>query len=63
MVLDRTVSGKLITLEHADIIYNYSNLRDAELGNNYFSTFDGSGWNKTILPDRFYTVNDITEKT
>ena len=37
MVLDKSISGKYITLECANIIWNYNNLRGTEMGNNYTS--------------------------
>ena len=37
-------------------------LRGTERGNNYFSTDDGAGMNKLILPDRYYTFDAIAEK-
>ena len=49
ITFDRAISGKFITLDHADILWNYNNLGRTERGNNYVSTDDGSGMNKLIL--------------
>ena len=61
VTFDRAISGKFITLDHTDILWNYNNLRE-EKDNNYVYTDDGSGMSKLILPDGFYTFDAIAEK-
>ena len=61
VTFDRTISGKFITLDRADILWNYNNLRE-EMDNNYVYTDDGSGMSKLNLPDGYYTFDAIVEK-
>ena len=62
VTFDRAISGKFIKLDHADIPWNYNNLRGTERDNNYVYTDDGSGMDKLILPDGYYTFDAIAEK-
>ena len=62
MVFDTAMSGKYLTLDSADILWNYNNLRGTERGNNYISTDDGTGMDKLILPDGYYTFDAIAKK-
>ena len=62
LTFDRAIPGKFITLDHPDILWNYNNLRGTEKGNNYISTDDGSGMDRLILPDGYYTFDAIAEK-
>ena len=62
ITFNTAISGMFITLDHADILWNYNNLRGTEKDNNYVSTNDGSGINKLVLPDGYYTFDAITEK-
>ena len=62
VVFDRAISGKYLTLDYADILCNYNNLRGTERGNNYVSTDDGTGMSKLILPDGYYTLKAIVKK-
>ena len=62
ITFDRAISGKFITLDHTDVLWNYNNLRGTERGNNYVSTDDGSAMNKLILSDGYYTFNAIADK-
>ena len=61
ITLDRSISGKFITLDHADILWNYNHLRKTE-DNNYIYTDDGSRMDKLILPHGYYIFDAISEK-
>ena len=62
VIFDRSISGKYLTLDRADILWNYNNLRGVARGNNYVSTDDGTGMSKLTLNDGYYTFKEIAKK-
>ena len=60
VVFDMVISGKYITLDHSDVIWNYNNVKK-DKGNDYISTNDGSGFSKMILDSGYYTFKEIAK--
>ena len=59
---DKAITGKYITIDHADILWNYNKLRGTEKENYYVSTNDGTGYSKLLFEDGYYTFKEIAKK-
>ena len=58
---DKAISGKFITLDNLEVLWNYNNVT-SERENNYISTFNGKDWNRIIFPDGYYTFNALVKE-